>query len=36
MEIYELTFTVAAVYTIMKAKILAVVECCIPMLVGSL
>jgi hypothetical protein len=36
MEIYELTFSIAEVYTIMKAKTLAVVQCCIPMLVGSL
>lgn len=35
MEIYELTFSVAEVYTIMKARTLAVVEC-ILMLVGGL
>jgi hypothetical protein len=36
MEIYELTFSVAEVYTVMKAKTLVVVECCVLMLMGSL
>ena len=35
MEIYNLMFTVAEVYTTMEAKTLAVVECWIPMLVGK-
>jgi hypothetical protein len=37
MEIYELTFPFAEVYTVMKAlKTLVVVECCVLILVGSL
>jgi hypothetical protein len=36
MEIYELTFSAAEVYTIIKAITLAFVECFIPMLVDGL
>jgi hypothetical protein len=36
MEIYELTFSVSKVYIIIKARTVADVECCIPMLVGGL